>query len=99
MTTETALQRTRDIIRLKYLALSTEEVYCAWLRRYCDFVKKFPPHTPSERKIEGFLTALAKDNVSASTQNQAFNAIVFSSAMPRSQRGQTITLSSTSCYM
>lgn len=31
----------------------------------------------SERKIEAFLTALAKDEVASSTQNQAFNAIVF----------------------
>ena len=77
MNTEQALQRTREVIRRKHLALSTEEVYCAWLRRYCDFVKKFPLHTPSEQKLEGFLTALARDNVSASTQNQAFNANMF----------------------
>jgi integrase len=31
----------------------------------------------SERKIEAFLSALARDDVSASTQNQAFNALLF----------------------
>lgn len=31
----------------------------------------------SERKVEQFLTALAKEDVSASTQNQALNALVF----------------------
>ena len=68
MNTEQALQCTREVIRRKRLALSTEEVYCAWLRRYCDFVKKLPPHVPSEQKLQGFLTALAKNNVSASTK-------------------------------
>src|SRR5437879_1547547 len=73
MKTEEALQRTREIIRRKRLALSTEDVYCAWLKRYCQFVKKCPPHMPSQQKLERFLTALAKENVAASTQNQAFN--------------------------
>jgi len=31
---------------------------------------------PSEQKLEQFLTALAKTNISASTQNQAFNAVI-----------------------
>lgn len=41
------------------------------------FVGKISSELSSERKIEAFLTCLAKKNVSASTQNQAFNAIVF----------------------
>ncbi len=77
MNAQEALQRTREIIRRKHLALSTEEVYCAWLRRYCQFVKTFPPHIPSVQKLEAFLTNLANENVAASTQNQAFNAILF----------------------
>jgi hypothetical protein len=36
-----------------------------------------PFHLASERKLEQFLTALAKENVATSTQNQAFNAILF----------------------
>ena len=66
-----------DVIRRKHLALSTERSYCAWLRRYCDYVLKIPVHLTSEQKLERFLTALAKDDVAASTQNQAFTAIIF----------------------
>ena len=66
-----------EVIRCKQLALSTERSYCAWLRRYCDYLLKLPGHLMSEQKLERFLTALATDGVAASTQNQAFNAIVF----------------------
>ena len=64
-------------MRRKHFALATERSYCAWLKRYCDYVVKLPAHNSSEQKLEQFLTALAKDDVAASTQNQAFNAIIF----------------------
>ena len=67
-----------DVIRRKHFTLSTEQCHCGWLRRYCDFIVKFPAHISSEQKLERFLTALAKKDIAASTQNQAFNAIVFS---------------------
>ncbi len=57
--------------------LAGERTYCAWLRRYCDFLKGLPLHLPSQHKLERFLTVLARKNVAASTQNQAFNAIIF----------------------
>ena len=78
MKTEQALQRMTDVIRRKHFALSTEQSYCAWLKRYCDYVKKLPALMPSEQKLERFLTELARNDVAASTQNQAFNAIIFS---------------------
>ena len=78
MNPDKAVQKLADIIRRKHFALSTEQSYCAWLRRFCDFVVKLPAHWSSEQKLEHFLTALAKDDVAASTQNQAFNAIIFS---------------------
>ena len=77
MTTEQAVQKLTDVIRRKHLALNTEHSYRAWLKRYCDFVPQLPAGLSSEQKLERFLTALAKDDVSASTQNQAFNAIIF----------------------
>ena len=77
MKTEQALQRMTDVIRRKHFALSTEQSYCAWLKRYCDYVKKLPALMPSEQKLERFLTELARNDVAASTQNQAFNAIIF----------------------
>ena len=58
------------------IALATEHSCCAWLRRYCDYIKGLPSHLSSEQKLERFLTALAQKDVAASTQNQAFNAII-----------------------
>ena len=66
-----------DVIRRKHFTLGTEQCYCGWLRRYCDFIVKLPGHISSEQKLERFLTELARKDISASTQNQAFNAINF----------------------
>ena len=77
MNTAQALQKLTGVIRRKHFALNTEHTYCAWLKRYCNYLGKLPAHLPSEQKLERFLTALAKEDVAASTQNQAFNAIRF----------------------
>jgi integron integrase len=77
MNTEKAVARLTEVIRRKHLTLATERSYCAWLRRYCDSLKGLPAHLSSEQKLERFLNALAQENVAASTQNQAFNAIIF----------------------
>ena len=76
MKTEQALQKMADVIRRKHFALNTEQSYCAWLKRYCNYVKTLPAGTPSEQKLERFLSALARDDVAASTQNQAFSAVI-----------------------
>ena len=48
------------------------------MRQYILFHNKQHPKDMGEREIEQFLTSLALDrNVAASTQNQAFNAILF----------------------
>lgn len=72
-----AIQRLREIIRRKHLSLSTEETYCGWVRRFIAFLRSTRITGTSETKMEAYLTRLAKDGVSASTQNQAFNAIRF----------------------
>jgi Phage integrase, N-terminal SAM-like domain len=77
MNTEEAVRRLKEVVRRKHLALATEQAYCAWLRRYCDFLNGLPLHLPSQHKLERFLTVLAQNHVAASTQNQAFNAILF----------------------
>ena len=66
-----AIGRLADVLRRKHFSLSTEQSYCGWLKRYCAYLKTLSPDLPSEQKLERFLTALAKDNVAASTQNQA----------------------------
>ena len=65
----------REVIRRQHKALSTEESYIGWLRRYMKALRKMPEGLSSEKKLELFLTDLARHrDVSASTQNQAFNA-------------------------
>jgi len=77
MNQEAAIQRLIDVVRLQHFSLSTERSYASWLRRFCLYVQKLPAAWSSEKKMEAFLSALAKDDVSASTQNQAFNALLF----------------------
>ena len=73
-----ASDRMRQVIRRQHKALATEEAYVLWLRRYIKALRQMPPELPSEKKLEKFLTDLARQrDVSASTQNQAFNAILF----------------------
>jgi len=78
-----ALSRMRQVIRLQHKALATEDTYLYWLRRYMTAVHRMPVPLPSEQKVERFLTDLAqKQHVAASTQNQAFNAVLFFSKFP-----------------
>jgi integron integrase len=72
------LDQIRDTIRLKHYSYSTEKTYVHWARRYILFHNKRHPAEMGAVEIESFLTHLAKeDNVSASTQNQALNALLF----------------------
>jgi len=77
MNERTAIQSLRDCIRRKHLALSTERSYVYWLRQYCSAIKAYPAALDTRARIERFLSTLALQRVSASTQNQAFNAILF----------------------
>ncbi len=72
------LDQVRDVIRLKHYSIRTEEAYVNWIRRYILFHNKRHPREMGSREIEAFLTHLAVNgNVAASTQNQAFNALLF----------------------
>jgi len=66
-----------DIIRRKHYSLATERTYCLWFGKFWDFALKLPREWSREKKLESFLTAEARRGFSASTQNQAFNAVVF----------------------
>jgi integron integrase len=72
-----AMALARDVIRRQHKAISTEEVYLHWLGRYMKSLRHIPQTLSSEQKVERFLSDLALQNVSASTQNQAFNALLF----------------------
>lgn len=65
-------------MRLKHYSFRTERTYIAWIRRFIIFHDKAHPEKIGKSEIETFLTHLAVDrNVSASTQNQALNAVLF----------------------
>ena len=70
MSTEKTLEKMPDVIRRKHFTLSTEQCYCAWLSRYCDFIINLPAHISSEQKLERFLTGHTKHYVLATIQNQ-----------------------------
>jgi site-specific recombinase XerD len=66
-------------IRMQGKSLQTERSYSRSVRRYIEFIcsKKWEEDTSSEFKAEAFLTAEAKRDVAASTQNGAFHAICY----------------------
>lgn len=68
----------RDKIRFKHYSISTEKTYVHWIKHYILFHDKKHPIKMQKKEIEAFLTFLAtKKRVSPTTQNQAFNAILF----------------------
>lgn len=72
------LDQVRDRIRMKHYSIRTEQAYVSWIKRFILFHNKKHPKDMGNKEIESFLTHLALDlNVASSTQNQAFNAILF----------------------
>jgi len=67
-----------DKIRLKHYSKSTEQTYYYWAKNYILFHNKKHPKDMGKVEIEQFLTHLAVEkNIAPSTQNQAFNALLF----------------------
>ena len=78
MNAEQAICRMRDVVRRQHKAWATESTYVLWLRRYMLAVPTYPEGLSSEQKLERFLTELARHrDISAVSQNQAINAILF----------------------
>ncbi|MGI0119943.1 integron integrase [Zooshikella sp. RANM57] len=72
------LERVRQEIRVRHYSLKTEKCYLYWIRRYIRFHNIKHPATMGSDEVSRFLTHLALDkNVSSSTQNQAFSALLF----------------------
>ncbi len=74
------LDQIREVMRLKHYSIRTEQSYCDWARRYVGFHQMHSRDEllPAEPKIEAFLSHLAvAAKVAVSTQNQAFNALLF----------------------
>jgi len=78
MSNKKLLDQIREKTRTNHLSIRTEQVYVSWAKRFILFHNKRHPAEMGEKEIEDFLTHLVVvDNVSASTQNQALNAIIF----------------------
>jgi len=64
--------------RFQHLAYSTEKTYRSWIKRFIEFCNNAPPEEIQSSHVKKFLVHLAVEKeVSASTQNQAFNALLY----------------------
>ena len=73
------MEQVRQVLRYHHYAYRTEQTYCDWIMRYIRYHGgKIHPRKMGKKEIEAFLSHLAvQQNVAASTQRQALNAIVF----------------------
>ncbi len=72
------LDRVRDACRVRHYSLRTEDAYADWIKRFILFHHKKHPGDMGAPEINQFLTHLAVEgHVAASTQNQAFSALLF----------------------
>lgn len=73
------MDQVRLVLRYHHYAYKTEQTYTDWILRYVRFHgEKTHPKNMGKAEIEVFLSHLAsKKKVSAATQRQALNAIVF----------------------
>lgn len=72
------LDRLREACRVRHYSLRTEDAYHDWSKRFILFHGKRHPAEMGVAEINAFLTHLAVEGrVAASTQNQAFSALLF----------------------
>ena len=73
------MDQVRQVLRYHHYAYRTEHTYCDWILRFIKFHGcKTHPNDMGKIEIDGFLSHLATHGkVSAATQRQAMNAIVF----------------------
>ena len=72
------LDQVANTCRVKQWAYRTEQSSVSWAKRFILFHNKRHPREMGPVEVRAFLTHLAVSRtVSASTQNQALNAIVF----------------------
>src|SRR5512136_2706142 len=72
------LDQVSEVMRFKHYSLRTEMTYREWIKRFILFHGKRHPREMGAVEVGRFLSELAvKRKVAASTQNQAFNALLF----------------------
>lgn len=77
------IDKTRETIRLKHYSVKTEKTYIHWIKKFHEYMQRLTPENNTINRwsscdVKDFLSYLAvKKRVSSSTQNQAFNALLF----------------------
>jgi len=76
------IDQTRRLLRLKHYSYSTERTYLQWIKRFFDYSIQTHAgetgHAWEAEDFRNFISHLAlKEKVASSTQNQAFNAVLF----------------------
>jgi len=68
----------KNTIKIRHYSPKTLKAYTGWTRKFQTYVRSKDPTLISVEDVKAFLTWLAVEkNVSASSQNQAFNALLF----------------------
>ncbi len=76
--TSKLLEQVRVAARVRHLSHNTVQAYSNWIKRFMSFHGTRPVAEMGEPEIGRFLSSLACEcHVSASTQNQALNALLF----------------------
>ena len=77
-TVRDTLARAIAAVRMRHYSRRTEKAYLGWIRRYLSFHRGRDAVAMGGAEVQSFLSRLAVDGkVSASTQNQAFSALLF----------------------
>ena len=72
------LDQVSEVMRFKHYSIRTETTYRDWIKRFIFFHGKRHPREMGAQEVGQFLSDLATTRkVAASTQNQAFNALLF----------------------
>ena len=72
------LDQVSEVMGFKHYSLRTENTYREWIKRFIFFHGKRHPREMGAPEVERFLSDLAVNrHVASSTQNQAFNALLF----------------------
>ena len=70
--------RLHEEFRRRHYAYETEKSYIHWIKEFIRFHNMASPRHLGAEAVEAFLTHLAvQRHVAASTQNQAFSALIF----------------------
>ncbi len=75
---DAVIEKMADEIKVRHYSRKTLKTYANWTRCFQYFLKDKPPQELSTADVKEYLTYLAvKCHVASSTQNQAFNSLLF----------------------